>query len=161
MLVSILEAFEEMNVNVVQARVTCKHFFGMEAIVEDNIDATILNEAILKEVKIEKLGAGYLIVRVTCKKCEEMLVSILEAFEEMNVNVVQARVTCKHFFGMEAIVEDNIDATILNEAILKRARGPSCAKVALKYNKRAAVGPDVEVSRMSVLSFTVWIFLET
>ncbi|KAK6154789.1 hypothetical protein DH2020_009037 [Rehmannia glutinosa] len=72
-----------------------------------------------KEVKVEKLGTGYLLVMVTCKKGGEMLVSILEAFEKMNLNVVQARVTCKHFFGMEAIVEANIDATILNEAIFK------------------------------------------
>ncbi|PIN21432.1 hypothetical protein CDL12_05856 [Handroanthus impetiginosus] len=73
----------------------------------------------LQEVKVEKLGTGYLIVRVTCKKGEEMLVSILEAFEEVNLNVIQARVTCKHFFGMEAIVKADIDATILNEVILK------------------------------------------
>lgn len=70
-------------------------------------------------MKVENLGTGYLVVRVTCKKGEELLVSILEAFEEMNLNVVQARVTCKHFFGMEAIVKADIDATILNEAILK------------------------------------------
>ncbi|GFP96973.1 hypothetical protein PHJA_001841400 [Phtheirospermum japonicum] len=56
----------------------------------------------------------------TQKKGEEMMVSILEAFEKLNVNVVQAKATCKHFFGMEAIVEANdIDATILNQAILK------------------------------------------
>ncbi|KAK6133542.1 hypothetical protein DH2020_032671 [Rehmannia glutinosa] len=73
----------------------------------------------IQEVKVEKLGTGYLLVMVTCKKGGEMLVLILEAFEKMNLNVVQARVTCKHFFGMEAIVEANIDATILNEAILK------------------------------------------
>lgn len=72
-----------------------------------------------QEVKVEKLGAtGYLVVTVTCKKHEEMLVSILEAFEEMNVNVVQARVTCKHLFAMEAIVEASIDTAILNQAIL-------------------------------------------
>ncbi|KAI3456124.1 hypothetical protein Pfo_012787 [Paulownia fortunei] len=73
----------------------------------------------IQEVKVEKLGTEYLLVRVTCKKGEELLVSILEAFEEMNLNVVQARVTCKHFFGMEAIVKADIDAAILNDAILK------------------------------------------
>ncbi|GFP97436.1 hypothetical protein PHJA_001887700, partial [Phtheirospermum japonicum] len=74
----------------------------------------------IQEVKVEKLGAGYLAVMVTCKKGEEMMVSILEAFDKLNVNVVQAKATCKHFFGMEAIVEANdIDATILNQAILK------------------------------------------
>lgn len=68
---------------------------------------------------MEKIGTGYLMVIVTCKKGEEMLVSILEVFEKMNVNVLQARVSCKHFFGMEAIVEDTVDAATLTEAILK------------------------------------------
>lgn len=66
---------------------------------------------------MEKLGTGHLIVMVTCKKREEILVSILEAIEKLNVNVVQARVSCKHFFGMEAIVEDTVDAAILSDAI--------------------------------------------
>lgn len=43
----------------------------------------------------------------------------MEAFEDMKLNVVQARVTCNHFFAMEAIVEANeIDAGILNQAVL-------------------------------------------
>ncbi|GFP89629.1 hypothetical protein PHJA_001106700 [Phtheirospermum japonicum] len=73
----------------------------------------------IQEVKVEKVGTGYLLVRITCKKGENLLVSILEAFEEMNLNVLQARVTSKHFFGMEAIVQADIDASILNQAIRK------------------------------------------
>ncbi|PIN06683.1 hypothetical protein CDL12_20746 [Handroanthus impetiginosus] len=74
----------------------------------------------IQEVKVEKLGTGYLIVTVTCKKGEELLVSILEAFEKLNLNVVQTRVPCKHFFGMEAIVEaNNIHEATLKEAILQ------------------------------------------
>lgn len=68
---------------------------------------------------MEKAGTGHLVVMVTCKKGEEILVSILEAFEKLNVNVLQARVSCNHFFGMEAIVEDTIDASILRDAILQ------------------------------------------
>ncbi|KAL3615141.1 hypothetical protein CASFOL_040802 [Castilleja foliolosa] len=74
----------------------------------------------IQDVKVEKLGTGYLAVTIRCKKGEEMMVSILEAFEKLDVNVVQAKVTCKDLFGMEAIVEaNNIDATILSQAILK------------------------------------------
>ncbi|KAK6124182.1 hypothetical protein DH2020_042091 [Rehmannia glutinosa] len=73
----------------------------------------------IQEVQVEKLGTGHLVVRITCKKGEHLLVSILEVFEEMNLNVLQARVTSNHFFGMEAIVKTDVDASILNEAILK------------------------------------------
>ncbi|KAL7142578.1 hypothetical protein ABFS83_08G132600 [Erythranthe nasuta] len=76
----------------------------------------------IQEVRVEKIGTtGYLAVMVTCKKLgdEEMVGPIMEVFEKMNVNVVQVRVSSQHFFGMEAIVEDNIDAAILNQAILR------------------------------------------
>lgn len=77
---------------------------------------------------MEKVGEGYLRVMVTCKKGEEILVSILEAFEKLNVNVVQARVSCNHFFGMEAIVEDTVDAATLSAAILEviHKQTPKC-----------------------------------
>ncbi|KAL3624840.1 hypothetical protein CASFOL_031508 [Castilleja foliolosa] len=72
----------------------------------------------IQEVKVEKLETGYMAVTIRCKKGEEMMVSILEAFEKLDVNVVQAKATCKHLFGMEAIVEanNNIDETILSRA---------------------------------------------
>lgn len=58
-------------------------------------------------------------MRVTSKKGEELLVPILEAFEDMNLNVVQARVDCQKSLGMEAIIQTTTDATVLGEAILK------------------------------------------
>ncbi|KAL1560348.1 hypothetical protein AAHA92_10566 [Salvia divinorum] len=57
----------------------------------------------IHEVKVESVGGGYLVVRVRCKKGEQMLASILEMFEELNVNVVEASITCKNLFGMEVI----------------------------------------------------------
>ncbi|KAK4399262.1 hypothetical protein Sango_1401700 [Sesamum angolense] len=76
----------------------------------------------LQEVKVEKVGGTeYIVVKVRCKKSEELLVSILEAFEEMNVNVVEAKLTnSTHLFRMEAILHahHDTDATILHQAIL-------------------------------------------
>ncbi|KAL7129839.1 hypothetical protein ABFS83_13G094300 [Erythranthe nasuta] len=81
----------------------------------------------IQEVKVEKLvgTAGYLGVRIACKKGEEMMTSILEVFEEMNLDVVQARFTCNHLFAMEAILKPrhhhhhhHIDAPFLNQTIL-------------------------------------------
>ncbi|KAL8460703.1 hypothetical protein ACS0TY_032282 [Phlomoides rotata] len=73
----------------------------------------------IQEVKVENLGRDYLVVRVRCKKGEEILVSILEAFEEMNLEIVEAKITCKVLFGMEAIVKADINADVLNHTILK------------------------------------------
>ncbi|KAL7089179.1 hypothetical protein ACP275_13G172700 [Erythranthe tilingii] len=77
----------------------------------------------IQEVKVEKVvgTAGYIGVRIACKKGEEMMTSILEAFEEMNLDVVQARFTCNHLFAMEAILKPrhhHIDAPFLNQTIL-------------------------------------------
>ncbi|XP_057764260.1 uncharacterized protein LOC130985340 [Salvia miltiorrhiza] len=74
----------------------------------------------IQEVKVESVGKGYLVVRVRCKKGEQVLLaSILEMFEELNMNVMQASITCKYFFGMEAVVKSDIDAAVLNQAIIK------------------------------------------
>ncbi|KAK1557405.1 hypothetical protein Q3G72_024134 [Acer saccharum] len=57
-----------------------------------------------EEVKVEKIGETFL-VKVICKKGDQnKLVSILEVFDEMGVNVVQASVSCNYYFSMEAIV---------------------------------------------------------
>ncbi|KAI5591044.1 hypothetical protein POPTR_004G060800v4 [Populus trichocarpa] len=56
-----------------------------------------------KEVKVEKAEQG-LLVRVTCEKGGDKLVSILEVFEEMGLVILNARVSSNLFFAMEAIV---------------------------------------------------------
>ncbi|KAK4361620.1 hypothetical protein RND71_020572 [Anisodus tanguticus] len=66
----------------------------------------------VQEVKVEKLTGTRFFVKVTCKKGKDVLVSVLEAFEEMKLSVVQARVTSKYFFGMEAIVEAENEADV-------------------------------------------------
>ncbi|KAL0442619.1 UNVERIFIED_CONTAM: hypothetical protein Slati_1984600 [Sesamum latifolium] len=77
----------------------------------------------IQEVKVDKVaGTEYILVKVRCKKSEELLVSILEAFEEMNVNVVEAKLgNCDNLFRVEAILHPHhhdIDATILHQALL-------------------------------------------
>ncbi|KAF5943926.1 hypothetical protein HYC85_018003 [Camellia sinensis] len=73
------------------------------------------------EVKVEKVGEEFL-VRVTCKKGQDVLVSILEAFEEMGLNVLQARVSCNYFLNIEAIVkaqDQGIDVREITQAVHK------------------------------------------
>ncbi|KAK2384355.1 hypothetical protein P8452_39259 [Trifolium repens] len=75
-----------------------------------------------KEVKIEKIREGTFKVKVTCEKGGDKFVAILETFEEMCVNVEQARVSCENGFSMEAIIvaeDQNLDVRDVNEALLK------------------------------------------
>ncbi|GAU18815.1 hypothetical protein TSUD_81040 [Trifolium subterraneum] len=61
-------------------------------------------------------------VKVTCEKGGDKLVTILEAFEEICVNVEQARLSCENGFSMEAIIvaeDQNVDVRDVNEGLLK------------------------------------------
>ncbi|KAE7995886.1 hypothetical protein FH972_000649 [Carpinus fangiana] len=55
-----------------------------------------------KDVEVQKIGQGFL-VRVNCEKGTDRLVTILEAFDKMGLNVQQARVSCSNVFALEAI----------------------------------------------------------
>ncbi|KAH1055950.1 hypothetical protein J1N35_034015 [Gossypium stocksii] len=76
-----------------------------------------------KEVKVEKLGEDQFVVKVRCNRGGDKLVSIVEAFEELGLNVVRARVCCNHIFAMEAIVVAQDQQTTktkdVTQAILK------------------------------------------
>nr|GLL30337.1 uncharacterized protein LOC109162466 [Ipomoea trifida] len=61
----------------------------------------------IQEVKVEKDGKK-IIVKVACKKVghQDLVVRIVEAaLEEMDLSIVELRVSCKYIFAMEAIVE--------------------------------------------------------
>ena len=78
-------------------------------------------------MKVEKINGKRFMIRVSCKKGEDILVSILEAFEKMGLNVVQARVSCNYGFGMEAIVEAEdqaLDVRAVTESVLKAIEKP-------------------------------------
>ncbi|KAK7247194.1 hypothetical protein RIF29_42071 [Crotalaria pallida] len=73
-------------------------------------------------VKVEKIRTGTFVVRVKCEKGGDKLVAILEAFEEMCVNVEQAKVSCENGFSMEAIAvaeDQTLDVRDVTEALLK------------------------------------------
>ncbi|XP_010242108.1 PREDICTED: uncharacterized protein LOC104586540 [Nelumbo nucifera] len=73
------------------------------------------------EVKVERIENGFL-VNVTCEKGPDLLVSILETFEETGLNVLHARVSSNHCFSMETIVEaqqQTLDARQVTQAVLK------------------------------------------
>ncbi|XVF57882.1 hypothetical protein PTKIN_Ptkin07bG0018200 [Pterospermum kingtungense] len=59
------------------------------------------------EVTVETLEKGFLINVFSDKSCPGLLVSILEAFEEMGLNVHEARVSCTESFRLHAVGEVN------------------------------------------------------
>lgn len=74
-------------------------------------------------MKVEKIGENF-VVRVRCNKGENRLVSILEAFEEMGLIVLQASVSCNYYFAMEATAvpqnpQQVLEARDVTQVILK------------------------------------------
>ncbi|XP_052184813.1 transcription factor bHLH61-like isoform X2 [Diospyros lotus] len=76
------------------------------------------------EVTVETLAKGYLINVISEKSCPGLLVSVLEAFEDLGLNVQEARISCANSFQLEAvggeINEDNeerVDAQVVKEAV--------------------------------------------
>ena len=55
------------------------------------------------QVTVETLEKGFLINVYSAKSSQRLLVSVLEAFEELNLTVVQARASCTDNFQLEAI----------------------------------------------------------
>jgi UTP:GlnB (protein PII) uridylyltransferase len=57
----------------------------------------------LQRLRVEAQEKGFLIEVVAERSCCGLLVYILEAFEELGLDVRQARVSCSDSFHLEAI----------------------------------------------------------
>ncbi|XP_076910717.1 transcription factor bHLH61-like [Bidens hawaiensis] len=73
---------------------------------------------------VETLDKGFRINVFSEEECPGLLVSILEAFEELGLDVRDANVSCSNKFHLQAICEneghvDDIDAMVVKRAILK------------------------------------------
>ncbi|KAG2730583.1 hypothetical protein I3760_01G301100 [Carya illinoinensis] len=73
---------------------------------------------------VETLDKGFLINVLSEKSCPGLLVSILEAFEELGLNVLEARVSCADNFQLQAVggeneeqAESSIDAEVVKETV--------------------------------------------
>ncbi|PON94396.1 Myc-type basic helix-loop-helix domain containing protein [Trema orientale] len=81
-----------------------------------------IDENRLPAVTVETLQKGFLINVFSEKNCPGLLVSILEAFENLGLDVLDARVSCTDNFQLEAIggeSDDNIDAQVVKQAVLE------------------------------------------
>ncbi|KAL1545418.1 transcription factor bHLH61-like isoform X1 [Salvia divinorum] len=89
--------------------------------------ASLQNSSQPTQVKVETLEKGFLINVLSEKNCPGLLVSILEAFEELGLEVLDARVSCSDQFRLEAVSEnegpsDSIDAQVVKRAVLQAIR---------------------------------------
>ncbi|PIN15753.1 hypothetical protein CDL12_11612 [Handroanthus impetiginosus] len=89
--------------------------------------STHQNSLSAQQVKVETLEKGFLINVFSEKNCPGLLVSILEAFEELGLEVLDARVSCSDNFRLQAVSEnegqsDSIDAQVVKQAVLEAIR---------------------------------------
>ncbi|GMI77691.1 hypothetical protein HRI_001438400 [Hibiscus trionum] len=97
---NVLLHFYKLKVKLEQLQRECQN---LRAIRKEYF--TLLNHIqIPKEVKVEKNGEEFVVKVSCCNKGGDKLVSILEAFDELGLDVVRASVSCGHLFSMEAIV---------------------------------------------------------
>ncbi|KDP21689.1 hypothetical protein JCGZ_03360 [Jatropha curcas] len=79
----------------------------------------------LPMVTVETLEKGFLINAFLDRSCPGLLVSILEAFEELGLIVQEARVSCTDSFRLQAVGGQNeeqveiIDAQMVKQAVLE------------------------------------------
>ncbi|KAK9913820.1 hypothetical protein M0R45_037627 [Rubus argutus] len=75
------------------------------------------------QVTVETLEKGFLINVFSEKSCPGLLVSVLEAFEELGLNVLEARVSCAESFRLQAVGGESeeegegIDAHAIKQAV--------------------------------------------
>ncbi|GKV04374.1 hypothetical protein SLEP1_g16534 [Rubroshorea leprosula] len=80
------------------------------------------------QVTVESLEKGFLINVSLEKSCPGLLISILEAFEDLGLDVLNARVSCAENFQLEAIGGENegedhgINAQVVKQAVLQAIR---------------------------------------
>lgn len=75
----------------------------------------------LQEVKVEKIEESFH-VKLKCEKGGDTLVSVLEVFEEMGLQVLKATVSCENLLAMEATVvsqNQTLDARDITQALVK------------------------------------------
>ncbi|XP_058751950.1 uncharacterized protein LOC131625050 isoform X2 [Vicia villosa] len=76
----------------------------------------------LPKVRVQVKEEGFVIKVHSERSCKGLLVFILEAFEEIGLEVLQARVSCVDNFCLEAVgnKENNEDTRLLNEQLIEQ-----------------------------------------
>ncbi|OIW14292.1 hypothetical protein TanjilG_21432 [Lupinus angustifolius] len=84
----------------------------MNQVVAATSQKTIAYDA-MPTLKVEPQEEGFMIKVLSQRSCRGLLVFILEAFEELGLDVLQARVSCEDHFCLEALGIKGCDASVL------------------------------------------------
>ncbi|KAI3458434.1 hypothetical protein Pfo_015097 [Paulownia fortunei] len=82
-----------------------------------------IHQNLWPRVTVETLEKGFLVNVHSGKSCPGLLVSILATFEDLGLNVLEARVSCADRFHLQAFGgdneedEENVDAQMVKRAI--------------------------------------------
>nr|KYP45482.1 hypothetical protein KK1_032955 [Cajanus cajan] len=87
-------------------------------------ESSSISQDELPMVTVETLERGFLINVFSERNCPGMLVAILDAFEELGLDVLDARVSCEDTFQLEAVggesqENESIDAQVVKQAVLQ------------------------------------------
>ncbi|CAL5071185.1 unnamed protein product [Urochloa decumbens] len=92
-------------------------------------EAGALNQNSSPTVTVETLGHGFLVNVFSDKSCPGLLVSILEAFDELGLSVLEATASCADTFRLEAVGGENqvgnVDEHVVKQAVLQAIRNCS------------------------------------
>ncbi|XP_072997452.1 transcription factor bHLH61-like isoform X2 [Typha latifolia] len=83
----------------------------------------VVEDSSVTMVTVETLEKGFLVNVLSEKSWPGLLVSILEAFEDLGLEVLDANVSCSDTFRLEAVGGENqaesVDAQMVRQAVLQ------------------------------------------
>uniref|UniRef100_A0A0E0LPS0 Plant bHLH transcription factor ACT-like domain-containing protein n=1 Tax=Oryza punctata TaxID=4537 RepID=A0A0E0LPS0_ORYPU len=92
-------------------------------------EAAALRQNSIPTVTVETLGHGFLINVFSDKSCPGLLVSILEAFDELGLNVLEATASCDDTFRLEAVGGENqVDEHVIKQTVLQAISNGNCSE---------------------------------
>ncbi|KAK7281069.1 hypothetical protein RIF29_08735 [Crotalaria pallida] len=90
----------------------------------------------LPMVTVETLGKGFVVNVISANSCPGLLVYILEAFEEICLNVLDARVSCTDTFRFQAIGENEEQGEGIDEQAVEQAVGQAIKKWSESFDQQ-------------------------
>nr|XP_009402216.2 PREDICTED: transcription factor bHLH61-like [Musa acuminata subsp. malaccensis] len=100
---------------------------------KQNIEACkrdLAEESCLPMVTVETLEKGFLINVFCDKNCPGLLVSVLEAFEALGLEVLDASISCTDSFRLEAVggepQNESVDAQMVRQVVVQAVK--KCAE---------------------------------
>ncbi|XP_072997451.1 transcription factor bHLH61-like isoform X1 [Typha latifolia] len=100
-----------------------KYIMELKQKVDARSQDVVEDSSVTMQVTVETLEKGFLVNVLSEKSWPGLLVSILEAFEDLGLEVLDANVSCSDTFRLEAVGGENqaesVDAQMVRQAVLQ------------------------------------------